>query len=859
MSTFITTFKEGNKEMKQQLGGKGANLAEMTNLGYPVPNGFTIHTSACSLYQRDQKLSDTLKNDIKKHIQTIERETNKNLGSKSNPLLLSIRSGAEISMPGMMDTILNLGINDEIAYELAKKDPLFAYDLYRRFIQMYGNVVKGIPMEKFDKIYDSFDTINTDSLLTIINDYKSLYQAETKETFSQNPYHHLYEAIESVMASWGNERAVYYRDVNNIHNIKGTAVNVQTMVFGNVDEHSATGVCFSRNPSTGKKELFGEILWQAQGEDIVAGTHTPLPIQSLISKKPELYEQLHHLVYELEKHYKDMQDIEFTIESNRLYLLQTRSGKRTPQAALKINRDLFDEGIISKKELILQTNEHDISGALHAEFNIDTVNLATEIGHGMNASPGAAVGRIAFNKEQTLDYVENGYNVILVRHETSPDDIQAMDQAQGIITAQGGMTSHAAVVTRAMGKPCIVGSNDIKINNQNEVIIGQKTYQKGDYISMSGTTGTIYDGKLVLETQQKPKEFDQILNLGNKHQTIKILANADTPKDIKTALLYDAKGIGLVRTEHMFFDEERIRLFQQMILSQTSEKRKIALDKLLPVQAEDFYNLFKANGSLPITVRYLDPPLHEFLPNSPHAIKSLSDDSKISVVDLKKQIQRLQEVNPMMGHRGIRLGITYPEIYTMQTTAILIAALKHYNENPTIQLNINLMLPLVSDLKELIIMRETISKTIKNYESKHQVSFNIKIGTMIELPRACLIADEIAEHSDFISFGTNDLTQMTLGFSRDDIHSFIDDYGQKGIYKNDPFKTIDTDGVGELLKIAVQKARSIKPQLPMGVCGEHGGDRTSIIFFENIGMDYVSCSPYRVPNAILTSAKIGFQ
>ena len=854
----IKMFNEGNASMTAQLGGKGANLAEMVQLGLPIPFGFTISTEVCAMYETAHDLPVEIKDTIIKSLRNLEAHTQQTFGDASNPLLVSVRSGAAVSMPGMMDTILNLGLNDVITESLAQKDAVFAYDLYRRFIQMFGNVVKEIDMSLFDTAYDAHFDGSASSLKQIVDAYKVIYETETGTAFSQDPMVHLFEAIEAVFASWNNPRAIYYRNVNHITHLKGTAVNVQQMVFGNKDHQSATGVCFTRNPATGVKELFGEILWDAQGEDIVAGTHTPLPISDLKDKHPTLYHQLTETAKTLELHYKDMQDIEFTIESGTLYLLQTRNGKRTPGAALRILLDLVNEGVITEQEAIQKVSLDDISAALHTAFDPVIQKQATAIGKGLPASPGAAVGAIAFSTATALKLKEQGLNSILVRAETSPDDIEGMHCAQAILTSKGGMTSHAAVVTRGMGKPCIVGSKDVVFTESGALTIGGISFTEGDVISLDGGLGLIYEGALALDTKQSNSDLDALLNIALKYQTMDIQVNADTPVDIDTALSFHAKGIGLVRTEHMFFEHARIQAVREMILSTTEAGRQRALEKLIPFQRADFKAIFEHIKGHPTTVRYLDPPLHEFMPTERKDIAELAVSMNVSEETLDTTIHALHEFNPMMGHRGSRLAVTYPEIYLMQTQAIVEAAIAAEQEHPSLKNHINLMLPLIGDVNELKFLHEKIAALIETLTTEHNHPLNIQIGTMIELPRACLLAHEIATFSDFISFGTNDLTQMTYGFSRDDIHHFIHDYYDKNIYQQDPFATIDQVAVGELLKIAIERARSVKPDMKIGVCGEHGGDPASIIFFKSIGMDYLSCSPYRVPVAVVASAKLAF-
>lgn len=855
MIKYVYQFSEGDASMRDLLGGKGANLAQMTKLGLAVPNGFTITTQACAdYYDNPEEFMNKLMEEVKESAKVLEKDTNQQLGCVENPLLVSIRSGAASSMPGMMDTILNLGLNDAIVEEMAKDNPILAYDLYRRLIQMFGNVVMEIDMSKFDSVIEVISINSQENAKEVVKQFKEIYKQETGEDFPQDPLWQMQKSIEAVFKSWNNPRAEYYRKLNNITGLKGTAVNVQLMVFGNRNDNSATGVCFTRNPSTGEPGLYGEMLWNAQGEDIVAGTHTPLPIQELKDTKPEYYNELLRNTQILEDHYLDMQDIEFTIDDGNLYILQTRNGKRTPGAALQILNDLVEEGKITSVEALDRLDPSIVNEALHVQFTPAALASNTPLTKGLPASPGGASGKIAYSKEKVIELVNDGEAVILVRNETSPDDIEGMHLAKGILTAKGGMTSHAAVVTRGMGKPCIVGCDGVVFDGD-IVKIGNTSYQEGDTISMDGTSGQVYDGLLEYASQELNENIYNILNWAKEEKTLKVYANADTPKDAKTAIDFFAEGIGLIRTEHMFFEHDRIQAMREMILSSSTEKREQALRKILPYQQKDFEEIFEVMGNLPMTIRYLDPPLHEFLPTKEKDIEELSISMNIPVEELQATIASLHEFNPMMGHRGCRLAITYPEIAEMQTEAIIQAAIEVQKRNPNIKVDISLMIPLVGDLKEYSFLHDIIDNTAKALELEQKEKVNYHIGTMIELPRACLLADKIATKAEFISFGTNDLTQMTFGFSRDDTHSFIPDYVEKDIYENDPFTTLDINGVGQLVQIAVNNARATNPNIKIGVCGEHGGDPKSIEFFKSLGLDYVSCSPYRVPVAIVSSTK----
>ena len=864
---FVYMFSAGNKDMKNILGGKGANLAEMIKLGINVPNGFTITTSACNdYYQNNHEIKSTITEEIMANLHKLEDETNKKFGDPLNPLLLSIRSGSPISMPGMMDTILNLGLNDQVVEGLANlsHNRRFAYDSYRRFITMYADVVKKIDKSNFDNILNeikkqnkiTFDyELSEDELFKIINKYKEIYKIKTTEDFPQNPQEQLLSAIKAVFESWNNERAVYYRKLNNIKDTLGTAVNVQEMVYGNMSNNSATGVAFTRNPATGEHELYGEFLINAQGEDIVAGIRTPKPINELKKIMPDIYEEFINIANKLEQHYKDMQDMEFTIENNRLYILQTRNGKRTSEAAVKIAVDLVNEKLITKEEAILKIDANSLEQLLHKTFKQEELAKSKPIAKGIAASPGSASGQICFSVAKVNELANKKEPSILVTLETSPEDIEGMNSASGVLTIHGGMTSHAAVVARGMGKCCITGCSDLTFNKlKKQLITNQgKVLKEGDYISIDGSTGLVYEGKIETENASLSNPFKTIMSWAEEIKKLSVRANADNPRDALQALEFNAEGIGLCRTEHMFFEPERIFNFRKMILSNTKEEREKALADIMPYQKEDFKSLFRIMNNKEVVIRYLDPPLHEFLPKTSKEIKQLAKSLKITPLKLEERIASLKEFNPMMGHRGCRLGITYPEIIVMQTTAVIEAAIDIINEG--LKVYPEIMIPLICDEKELAYLKQIITKTADDIISKNNVQVNYKIGTMIELPRAALTANKIAKHAEFFSFGTNDLTQMTYGFSRDDAGKFLKDYYQKNIFKLDPFASLDQEGVGELIKIAVNKARSTNPNITLGICGEHAGDVTSIIFCHNNNLDYVSCSPYRIPVAKIAAAQ----
>ncbi|WPC44053.1 pyruvate, phosphate dikinase [Clostridium sp. JS66] len=864
---YVYLFNEGNANMRNLLGGKGANLAEMKNLGMPVPEGFTLSTEACTKYYEDgKKLSEEVMNQVYEALIKIEETTGKKFGSVHNPLLVSVRSGARVSMPGMMDTILNLGLNDETVEGLSKLtgNERFAYDSYRRFIQMFSDVVMGIEKRKFEDILDEVKALKGakfDNELTaldlkdVVNKYKDLYKKEMGVNFPQNPKEQLLEAITAVFRSWDNPRAIVYRRLNDIPREWGTAVNVQSMVFGNMGETSGTGVAFTRNPATGEKAVFGEYLINAQGEDVVAGIRTPQPITKLDQDLPDCYKQFMEIAERLEKHYKDMQDMEFTIEQGKLYFLQTRNGKRTAQAALKIAVDLVAEGLITKKEAILKVEPKQLDSLLHPSFDQNELKNTEIIGKGLPASPGAACGKVYFTAEDAKKHHEEGEKVVLVRLETSPEDIEGMVAAEGILTARGGMTSHAAVVARGMGTCCIAGCADLKINEaDNTFELSGKLYNEGDYISLDGSTGNVYGQAIKTTGNEISGDFKTFMIWADEIRILKIRTNADTPRDAKNAVDFGAEGIGLCRTEHMFFDEDRIPKVREMIVSETEMQRRKALNKLLPVQREDFIGIYEAMEGKPVNIRLLDPPLHEFLPQEDEDIKDLAKEMGLKFESLKATIESLHEVNPMMGHRGCRLPVSYPEIAEMQARAIIEAAIdvkkrKGYDIVPEI------MIPLVGEIKELKFVKDIVVRVAEEVIASEKIDLKYLVGTMIEIPRAAITADEIAKEAEFFSFGTNDLTQMTFGFSRDDAGKFLGDYYDKKIYEFDPFQKLDQIGVGKLVKMAVQLGKQTRPDIHLGICGEHGGDPSSIEFCHNVGLDYVSCSPFRVPIARLAAAQ----
>jgi len=856
-----TDGQAGNRIL---VGGKGANLAEMVELGIPVPAGFTITTEACiEFYNRNQQWPEGLDDQVLENLAKVEAAMGAKFGDANNPLLVSVRSGARVSMPGMMDTVLNLGLNDETVQGLAAKSgkPRFAWDSYRRFIQMYGDVVMGIEHDKFeealqaakDKKGAKFDTdLNTEDLKELVEEYKKIVEREAGRLFPSDPMDQLRGAINAVFMSWNNPRAIRYRELNDIPGDWGTAVNVQAMVFGNMGDTSGTGVAFTRNPSTGENVFYGEYLMNAQGEDVVAGIRTPQPISTLADTMPEVYQQLVDIYKKLEQHYRDMQDIEFTIQEGKLYLLQTRSGKRTAQAAVRIAVEMVQEGLIDKKQALLRIEPQQLDQLLHKR--LDPSAKLDVIAKGLPASPGAAVGRIVFNAEDAEAWKEQGEKVILVRTETSPEDIGGMHAAEGILTARGGMTSHAAVVARGMGKCCVAGCGDAKIDEKSKTLnINGHVLHEGDWLTLNGSTGEVILGQVKLIDPELTGNFGTLMAWADEYRALGVRTNADTPHDAKVARQFGAEGIGLCRTEHMFFEGDRIKAVRQMILAKDKAGREAALAKLLPYQKGDFLGIFKEMAGLPVTIRLLDPPLHEFLPHEPKAIEELAKEMGVSYEELYQTVESLKELNPMLGHRGCRLGITYPEIYAMQARAIFEAAAELIKEGQKVIPEI--MIPLVGTVKELKLMKDVCIEVAKEVEQKYGLTLEYTIGTMIELPRATVIADEIAKEAEFFSFGTNDLTQMTFGFSRDDVAHFLPIYVQKGILEKDPFQTLDQVGVGSLVDIAVQKGRSTNPKVKLGVCGEHGGDPASIDFFHRVGLNYVSCSPFRVPGARLAAAQ----
>lgn len=864
---YVYLFNEGNATMKNLLGGKGANLAEMTNLGMPVPQGFTVSTEACTQYYIDnQKLNEAIVSQINSALADLENKTGKKFGSSTNPLLVSVRSGARASMPGMMDTILNLGLNDQTVEVIAKltKNERFAYDSYRRFIQMFSDVVMDLEKRKFEDILDEekelrgvkFDTdLTASDLKALVVKYKALYLKELGGEFPQDPKVQLMEAITAVFRSWNNARAVVYRRLNDIPSSWGTAVNVQSMVFGNMGDTSGTGVAFTRNPATGEKLIFGEYLINAQGEDVVAGIRTPLPISKLKEDLPECYEEFMTIASNLEKHYKDMQDMEFTIEQGKLYFLQTRNGKRTAEAGLKIAVEMVEEGLLTKEEALLKVDPKQLDSLLHPAFDQAELDKAVVIAKGLPASPGAACGKIYFTAADCKQQHEKGEKVILVRLETSPEDIEGMVAAEGILTTRGGMTSHAAVVARGMGTCCVAGCGELNINEKKgRFEVGGKVYHEGDYISLDGSTGNVYAGTIKTVEPEISGYFGTFMSWADEIRSLKVRTNADTPKDAVQAVRFGAEGIGLCRTEHMFFDEERIGVVREMILSETEEQRRRALEKLLPMQKEDFIGIYEAMEFRPVTIRFLDPPLHEFLPTEDEDIHALADDMGVTFEHLKNTVASLHEFNPMMGHRGCRLTVSYPEIAEMQTRAVIEAAIE-VSKNKGWDVLPEIMIPLVGDIKELKYVKDVVVRVADDIISKSGIDMKYLVGTMIEIPRAALTADEIAEEAEFFSFGTNDLTQMTFGFSRDDAGKFLADYYDKKIYDFDPFVKLDQVGVGKLVKMAVELGRKTRPDIKLGICGEHGGDPSSVEFFHNIGLAYVSCSPFRVPIARLAAAQ----
>ena len=867
MAKWVYLFREGNADMRNLLGGKGANLAEMTNLGLPIPPGFTVTTEACTdYYNHGRSISEEIQTQIFDALALLEEKLGKKFGDTENPLLVSVRSGARASMPGMMDTILNLGLTDISVEGFAKRtgNPRFAYDSYRRFIQMFSDVVMEVPKSLFERVIDEikedrkvhFDTeLTAEDLKEVIRRFKEIYKEKMGEEFPQEPRVQLMEAVKAVFRSWDNERAIVYRRMNDIPGDWGTAVNVQSMVFGNMGNTSGTGVAFTRNPSTGAKGIYGEYLINAQGEDVVAGIRTPQPITRLEEDLPECYEEFLKIANRLEEHYRDMQDMEFTIEDGKLYFLQTRNGKRTAQAALQIACDLVDEGMITPQEAVSRIEAKSLDQLLHPAFDPDALKKGTVMGQALPASPGAAAGKIYFTAEEAKEAHEVGERVILVRLETSPEDIEGMHAAEGILTVRGGMTSHAAVVARGMGTACISGCGDIVIDEKKkQFTLGGKTYFEGDYISLDGSTGKIYDGDIQTQEASISGNFGRIMSWADSFRKLKVRTNADTPADAANAVRLGAEGIGLCRTEHMFFEPERIPKIRKMILSKTVEEREKALEELIPFQKGDFKAIYEVMEGKPVTIRFLDPPLHEFVPTDEKDIEALAKDMNLSVEEVKSTCSELHEFNPMMGHRGCRLSVTYPEIARMQTRAVIEAAIEVSKEKG-FEIVPEIMVPLVGDKKELKFVKDVIVETAEKVKAEKNSNLVYHIGTMIEIPRAALLANEIAEEAEFFSFGTNDLTQMTFGFSRDDAGKFLVDYYKSKIYESDPFAKLDQNGVGQLIEMAVTKGRSQRPNLKIGICGEHGGDPSSVAFCHKVGMDYVSCSPFRVPIARLAAAQ----
>ena len=866
---YLYLFSEGNKDMREILGGKGANLAEMTNAGMPVPQGFTISTEACTQYYEDgRQINDEIMADIYEYIGKMEEITGKKFGDLSNPLLVSVRSGARASMPGMMDTILNLGLNDEVVEGLAAKtgNPRFAYDSYRRFVQMFSDVVMELSKSDFEAIIDEMkqakgvklDTeLDADDMKNLVTKFKALYKSKMGSDFPSDPKTQLIEAVKAVFRSWDNPRANVYRRMNEIPYDWGTAVNVQAMVFGNGGDTSGTGVAFTRNPATGEKALFGEYLINAQGEDVVAGIRTPSPISHLAEQMPEVYNEFVQIATKLENHYRDMQDMEFTIEDGKLYMLQTRNGKRTAAAALKIAVDLVDEGMITEKEAVLRVEPKQLDSLLHPQFDADAMKNADVIGKGLAASPGAACGQVVFTAEDAKESVESGSmkKVVLVRLETSPEDIEGMAVAQGILTVRGGMTSHAAVVARGMGTCCVSGCGDIVVDYaKNEFTLAGKTYKRGDWISIDGSTGNIYGEAIPTVDASISGDFGRFMAWADSYRQLEVFANADNPHDAQQGVDFGAEGIGLCRTEHMFFEATRIKAVREMIVAEDVEGRKKALAKILPFQQGDFEAMYKVMGERPMTIRYLDPPLHEFLPTKAEDIAELAQDLGITVEHLHNVIDSLHEFNPMMGHRGCRLAVAYPEIAEMQTTAVINAAINVSRETG-LHIVPHIMIPLVGEVKELKFVKDVVVATADKLIAEAGVDMKYEVGTMIEIPRAALTADEIAKEAEFFSFGTNDLTQMTFGFSRDDAGKFLSYYYDNKVYESDPFAHLDQNGVGKLVEMAAKLGRSTRPELGLGICGEHGGDPTSVEFCHKVGLDYVSCSPFRVPIARLAAAQ----
>ncbi|WP_242324963.1 pyruvate, phosphate dikinase [Faecalibaculum rodentium] len=865
---YVYLFNEGNADMRELLGGKGANLAEMSSLGMPVPNGFTITTEACNKYYEDgEQISDEIRAQIEEYLGMLEKETGKKFGDRENPLLVSVRSGARASMPGMMDTILNLGINDVVAATIAEKtgNERFAYDSYRRFIQMFADVVKGLSKKRFEEIIDEVKAekgkkddleLDAEDMKELVARFKEFYRAELGEDFPTDPRTQMMEAIEAVFRSWNNERAIYYRRQNDIPSDWGTAVNVQMMVFGNMGEDCGTGVAFTRNPATGENKLYGEFLMNAQGEDVVAGVRTPQKIDQLKEVSPTAYEQFVDICSRLENHYKNMQDMEFTIENGKLFMLQTRNGKRTAQAALKVACDMVDEGLINTDEAIMMVEPQQLDALLHPMFDTTELKAATPITTALPASPGAAAGTVVFSAEEAIEEAAKGRQVILVRLETSPEDIQGMAAAQGILTVRGGMTSHAAVVARGMGACCVSGAGDITIDEEaGTFTVGGKTYGREDWISLDGSTGNVYGEKISTVPAEITGDFERFMEWADARGRLKIRTNADTPRDAAQAVEFGAEGIGLVRTEHMFFDGDKIKAIREMIVAKNDDQMEAALAKLEPLQQEDFEGIYEAMEGRPVTIRYLDPPLHEFVPHTPEEIAELAAEMNMDAEELQAVVDSLHEVNPMMGHRGSRLDVSNPGIARMQTEAVIRAAININRKHPDWNVVPEIMLPLIGDLKELKYVKKMVTDTADKILAEEGVDMDYHVGTMIEVPRAALKAGELAEEAEFFSFGTNDLTQLTFGFSRDDAGKFLPEYYSAKIYENDPFARLDQTGVGELVAIAAERGRKTRPDIKLGICGEHGGDPASIEFVDGLGLNYVSCSPYRVPIARLAAAQ----
>ncbi|MCI8622665.1 MAG: pyruvate, phosphate dikinase [Provencibacterium sp.] len=868
MAKFVYLFSEGNGKMRELLGGKGANLAEMTGLGMPVPQGFTVTTEACTkYYEDDKKIAPEIEEEIFKNLKTLEEIAGKTFGSVENPLLVSVRSGARASMPGMMDTILNLGLNDQVVVGLAKltNNERFAYDSYRRFIQMFSDVVMELPKHNFEIIIDEMkekkgvkqDTeLDAGDLKEMVERFKAFYREQKGEDFPQDPRIQLMEAVKAVFRSWDNPRAIYYRRMNDIPSSWGTAVNVQMMVFGNSGEQSGTGVAFSRNPATGEKKLYGEYLLNAQGEDVVAGIRTPLTIDTLKEQMPEIYDQFVQIVAKLEDHYRDMQDMEFTIENRKLFMLQTRNGKRTAAAAIKIAVDLVNEGMIDKKQAVLMIEPKTLDALLHPQFDAAALKKAKPIGSALPASPGAACGKVVFTAEDAVAFAQKGDKVVLVRLETSPEDIEGMHVSEGILTVRGGMTSHAAVVARGMGTCCVSGCGDIVIDEAKKVFsLGGKEFHEGDFLSLDGSTGNIYGEAIPTVAADLSGDFGTIMGWTDEFRKMGVRTNADTPRDARQAKAFGAEGIGLCRTEHMFFDGDRIKAVREMICSKTVEQRKVALAKLLPMQRGDFEELYEALEGSPVTIRFLDPPLHEFVPHTEPEMRDLAKEMNLSYEEVKATIDGLHEFNPMMGHRGCRLAVSYPEIAEMQTQAVIEAAINVQRKHSDWQVVPEIMIPLVGEIKELQFVKKTVVATADKLIAESGMDMHYKVGTMIEIPRAALTADEIAKDAEFFSFGTNDLTQMTFGFSRDDAGKFLNYYYDSKIYESDPFARLDQVGVGKLVDMACKLGRQTRPDIKLGICGEHGGDPSTIEFCYKTGLTYVSCSPFRVPIARLAAAQ----